>query len=106
MRSNFHDVLKLVDGVVQAGGPLEWDEGESQAIITVIINQNGIVAGAACSPPTLDVSEANWTLPVRPALPGTKFKKGFARATSEICAIGEHGDAIPFQWSQPVRLEE
>src|ERR1700742_4389346 len=102
MRSNFHDVLKLVDGVVHAGGPLEWDDGESKAIITVIINQNGVVAGAACSPPILKASETKWSLPVRPALPHTKFKKGPASATSEICAIGEHGEAIPFHWSQTV----
>jgi hypothetical protein len=104
MRSNFHDVLKLVDGVVQAGGPLEWDDGETKAIITVIINQNGVRAGAACSPPILDVSETEWNLTVSPALPDRKFKKGYAHATSEICAIG--GSAIPFQWSQGVQLEE
>ena len=107
MRSNFHDVLKVVDGVVYASGPLKWDEGESKAIITVIINQNGKIVGAASSPPILDVSEKEWKLTVPSALPGKKFKKGWARATSELCVIGgEGGVPDPYQWGQSVKLEE
>ena len=106
MRSNFHDVLKIVDGVVQAGGPLEWDKGESKGIITIMINQPGFVAGAASSAQSLDASETEWNLTVESALPGKKFKKGWARATAEACSIGEGGEGIPFQWTKAVELEE
>jgi hypothetical protein len=107
MRSNFHPVLKVVDGVVQAGGPIEWEEGESKGIITVILCQPGFVAGAASSVESLDVSEDEWKLPVASALSGKKFKKGWARASAEICSIGEGGeDGYPFQWVQGVTLEE
>lgn len=107
MRSNFHDVLKLVDGEIQAGGPLEWDDGESHGIITVIIKQEALIAGAASSPPILDKeSDEEWSMVVSPALPDMKFKPGTAYASSEICSIGEGAVGPPFTWSQEVQLKE
>lgn len=106
MRSNFHDVLKMVDGVVQAGGHIEWEEGESKGIITVIINQPGFVAGAATSTECLDKSEKEWNLTVGSALSGKEFRNGYARASAEICSIGEGGEGLPFQWTQAVQLEK
>jgi hypothetical protein len=107
MRSNFHDVLKVVNGVVLASGPLKWGKGESKAIITVIINQNGKIVGAASSPPILTKSQKEWNLIVPSAIPGKKFKKGRARATSEIWVIGSGGSVPdPYQWGQSVKLEE
>jgi hypothetical protein len=106
MRSNFNSVLKLVDGVVQAAGPLYWDDGESEAVVAVTISQKGRIAGVSCSPPNFDVSETEWSLTVPPALSKRKFKKGRARATAEICATGEGIETFVYRCDQEVELEE
>jgi hypothetical protein len=106
MRSNLYDVLKLVDGVIQAGGPVEWDDGESQAVLTVIIKQEAQIAGVASTESNLDRSEETWNLAVPPALPEMKFKPGIAYAASLACPLGEGAEGPPFQWSQEVTLEE
>lgn len=106
MRSNFNSVLKLVNGVVQATGPLKWGGGESEAVVTVTISQKDKRVGVACSPPTFAKSDAKWSLTVPPALPNKKFEKGPARASGEISAVGKGLDTIVFQWSETVTLEE
>lgn len=104
MRSNINDGLKLVNGVVRAWGPLEWDDGESKAVATVTISQDGI-AGVACSPPNFDVSDKKWSLTVPPALPHKKFKKGPARATAQICATGDGITTYVYPCDKEVELK-
>ncbi|HEX5609811.1 MAG TPA: hypothetical protein VFX45_06945 [Solirubrobacterales bacterium] len=106
MRSNLYDVLKLVDGVIQAGGPVEWDDGESEAVLTVIIKQEAQIAGVASTSSNLKSSEEAWSLDVEAALSEMKFKPGTAYATSLACPLGEGAEGPPFQWSQEVQLEE
>jgi hypothetical protein len=103
MRSNIDDVLKLVDGVVQAGGPLGWEDEESSAVVTVTISQEG-VAGASSSPPTFEPSKEAWSLTVAPALEGKKFEEGPARATAHICATGDGVVTFVYPCDKEVQL--
>jgi hypothetical protein len=106
MRSNIDPVLKLVDGVVQAGGPLKWDHGELEAIVAVTITQKDSVAGVSCSPPSFDPSHTEWRLTVPSAVSNRKFKKGRARATAEVCATGEGIHTYVYHCDKEVELEE
>ena len=105
MRSNIDSVLKLVDGVVHACGPIEWEDGESKAVAAVTVSQDGI-AGVACSPPNFEVSDTAWSLTVPPALPDKKFTKGPARATAHICATGDGITTYVYPCDKEVILEE
>jgi hypothetical protein len=106
VRSNINSVLKLVDGVVQAAGPLECDDGESTVVVAVTVSQKDNIVGVSCSPPNFDPSHTEWSLPVQPMLSDRKFKKGPARATAEICATGEGIDSYIYQCDKRVTLEE
>ncbi|HEX6666520.1 MAG TPA: hypothetical protein VF081_07990 [Solirubrobacterales bacterium] len=105
MRSNIHDVLKMVEGVVHACGPLEWDKGEANAVAAVTVSQDGIV-GVSCSPPNFGVSEKTWRLTVAPAIPGKEFTKGTARATLHVCAAGDGIVTSIYPCDKDIQLEE
>jgi hypothetical protein len=104
MRSNIDPVLKLVNGKVEAAGPLTWEEGESKAVAAVTISQDG-VAGVACSPPDFEISHTAWSLTVPPSS-DKEFKKGPARATAQICATGDGITTYVYPCDKEVELEE
>jgi hypothetical protein len=106
MRSNFDSPLKIVNGTINACGELEWETGENEAIVSATITQKGEkVAGTASSPPNFAAGETEWMLDVNPASVH-KFKKGPARATGVVCAMGDDIDVNVFHWSQDVVLED
>jgi hypothetical protein len=106
MHSNFDSPLKLTDGVVEACGELDWGAGETEAIVAVTITQKGEkISGAASSPPSFEAPEEEWMLNVQPSSGHKKFKKGPARATGVIHAIGDSGELDPFSWEQDVELD-
>jgi hypothetical protein len=105
VRSNIDPVLKLVDGVVEAAGPLEWEDGEANAIVAVTISQDRM-AGVSSSPPSFDPSHSAWRLTVPPAVPHKKFKKGPARAIAQILATGDGISTYVYPCDKEVELEE
>jgi hypothetical protein len=106
MRSNFDSPLKVVDGVVEACGELDWGSGETEAVVTITISQKDEkIVGTATSPPSFDAPEDEWMLMVKPAQENRKFKKGSAHATGVIHALGDGIEPKVFNWSQDIELE-
>jgi hypothetical protein len=105
MRSNFDAELKVVGGVVQACGPLGWDAGETEAVVTVTITQKDKkLAGTASSPPSFAASDEEWMLEVQPAPAKQAFTTGPAHAVGVIHATGEDIPVRVFHWGQDVEL--
>lgn len=105
MRSQFDTPLKLKDGVVEACGELDWEAGETEAIVMVTITQRGEkVVGTASSPPRFERSEEEWMLNVPPTA-HKKFKKGPAHAEGVIHATGGDIGVKQFSWHQEVELQ-
>jgi hypothetical protein len=109
MRSNFDSPMKIEDGVAEACGELEWDQGETEAIVTVTITQReDQVEGTASSPPNFHPPEDEWMLQVRPSDPHKKFKKGPAHARGSIrTTSGSTGGGADdtFRWEQDIDLD-
>lgn len=106
MRSKFDSPAKLVDGAVEACGPLDWDAGEDKAMVTVTITQKGErVAGMASSPYGFARGDQEWMLEIPPAT-NKKFQKGPAHAAGMVCVTTGAGEAAVFQWSEDIELEK
>jgi hypothetical protein len=103
VRSNFEKALRIVDGAVKARGTLDWEAGETEALVSVSISQRGKkVAGMATSPEEFKRSAKNWKLDIKPGY-GRKFKPGPADAIGIVCAMGS--EVRVFLWSQQVELK-
>ena len=102
MRSKFDSPLQVVGDAVSASGPLEWDEGETWAIVMVTITQkDGKVAGTAKS--RFARGQSQWTLFVNPETE-KPFKNGTAQAAGMVCA---YGDAVSiFPWEVDIVLQK
>lgn len=109
MKSNFEQALKIVDGAVRAKGRLNWDDGESESLVSVSISQKqNKVAGMATSPEKFVRPKKTWSLDIDPGYTDSgsarrKFKPGPANAVGIVCAMGD--DVRVFLWSQEVELE-
>ncbi len=104
MRSNFEKALRIVDGVVKARGTLDWESGETEALVSVSISQRGAkVAGMATSPDEFEKPARTWKLDIDPGYQG-KFKPGPADAIGIVCAMGN--EVRVFLWSQQVELKK
>ena len=103
MQSRFESPLKIVDGVVRARGPLDWDQGERESLVSVSISQKDHnVAGMATSPQEFKKPRKNWALDIDPGYE-SKFKPGPANAVAIMCAMGN--EVRVFFWSQEVQLK-
>jgi len=103
MKSNFESPLKIHNGKVRARGPLNWEGGESESLVSVSISQKQHkVAGMATSPEEFEKPKETWTLEIDPGY-DNKFKPGPANAVGIICAMG--GDVRVFFWGEEVELE-
>jgi hypothetical protein len=103
MRSNFESPLKLTGDTVEACGELEWDAGETEALVTVTITQkNAKAAGVASSPPSFRAPTDEWMLQVR-SQGSKKFKPGPAHAVGVVATSGDTAD--DFHWEQDVEVE-
>jgi hypothetical protein len=104
MVSRFDSPAKIVDGAVEACGPLDWGGDEDRAMVAVTITQKGEkVAGMANSPYGFTPGDADWMLQVPPAT-NKKFKEGPAHAAGMVCVTTDAGDAAVFQWSEDIEL--
>lgn len=102
MRSRFDSPLQVVGDAVSAGGPLEWDQGETWAIVMVSITQKDEkVAGTARS--RFGSGQGQWSLFVNPETE-KKFKNGTATAAGMVCAYGEVVSVI--HWEQEIELQK
>jgi hypothetical protein len=104
MVSRFDSPAKIVDGTVEAGGPLDWATGEDRAMVAVTITQKGErVAGMANSPYGFAPGDDEWRLEIPPAT-NKKFKDGPAHATGMVCVTTGDGEAAVFHWSEDIEL--
>jgi hypothetical protein len=103
MQSRFESPLKIVNGAVRARGPLTWEAGERESLVSVSISQKDHkVAAMATSPQEFKKPRKNWTLDINPGYAG-KFKPGPANAIGIVCAMGNEV-SVSF-WSQEVELK-
>jgi hypothetical protein len=103
MRSRFESPLKIVNGAVRARGPLDWEAGERESLVSVSISQKDHkVAAMATSPQEFKKPRKNWTLDIAPGY-ASKFKPGPANAIGIVCAMGNEV-SVSF-WSQEVELK-
>ncbi|MQA72764.1 MAG: hypothetical protein GEU88_00140 [Solirubrobacterales bacterium] len=103
MRSNFESDLRIVDGAIKARGELNWEAGETEALVSVSISQKGErVAGMATSPDEFKRPATNWTLDIEPGY-ARRFRPGPANAVGIVCAMGD--DVRVFFWSQEIKLK-
>ncbi len=102
MRSRFDTPLQVVGDAVSAGGPLEWDPGETWAIVMVTITQKDEkIAGTAKS--RFASGQAQWSLFVNPETE-KKFKNGTAQVAGMVCA---YGDTVSiFTWEGEIELQK
>ncbi len=104
MRSKFDSPAEIIGGKVEVCGPLEWEPGEEEAVVSVTITQRSErIAGAASSPPDFEAGQAEWMLTVAPS-GNRKFKRGPARAIGIVCAM-RSDDVSVFHWSEDIVLE-
>ncbi len=104
MRSRFESPLKIVNGAVRARGPLEWENGERQSLVSVSIAQKGNkTAGMGTSPDEFKKPRKHWTLDIDPGYYAAGFTPGPANAIGVICAMGD--DVRVSFWSQEVELK-
>jgi hypothetical protein len=102
MRSRFNSPLQVVGDAVDAGGPLEWDPGETWAVVMVTITQkDDKIAGTAKS--RFGSGQPQWTLSVNPETQ-KKFKNGPATASGMVCAYGDTVSVI--QWEEQIDLQK
>ena len=74
MKSNFESPLKIVDGAVRAKGRLNWEEGESESLVSVSISQKqNKVAGMATSAEKFEKPKRTWTLDIYPGYTGGRY---------------------------------
>jgi hypothetical protein len=105
MHSNFDSRLKIVDGVVKAGGELGWDSGDTEALVAVtIIQMDEKLMGTASSPPKFPPWKPKWVLDVKPTDRQKKFQQGPAQALGVAFTINA-GKPRLFRWTRKVRLE-
>jgi hypothetical protein len=105
MVSRFDSPAKIVDGAVEACGPLNWGTDEDRAMVAVTITQKGEkVAGMNNSPYGFGTTDKEWMLQIPPAT-DKQFKKGPAHAAGMVCVTTSGGDAAVFQWSEDIELE-
>lgn len=104
MRSKFDNVLKIVDGgAVRAKGGFEWDDDETEALVSVSISQPGEkVAGMATTTKEFKKPAKGWTIDIKPGY-HKKFKPGRADAIGIVCAMGDKVNV--FFWGHKVTLE-
>lgn len=102
MRSRFDSPLQVVGDAVNAGGPLEWAEGETWAIVMVSITQKDEkIAGTAKS--RFASGQTRWSLFVNPETE-KRFKNGTAEAAGMVCA---YGDTVSiFTWEGQIELQK
>lgn len=102
MRSRFDSPLDVVGDAVNAGGPLEWDQGETWAIVMVTITQKDEkIAGTAKS--RFASGQTQWALFVNPETE-KRFKHGKAQAAGMVCA---YGDTVSiFTWEAEIDLQK
>ena len=102
MHSKFDSPVQVVGDAVNAGGPLEWAQGETWAIVMVTVTQKDEkIAGTAKS--RFAAGQARWSLFVNPETE-KRFKNGTAQAAGMICA---YGDAVSiFQWDDEIELQK
>jgi hypothetical protein len=105
MQSRFESSLKIVNGAVRARGPLDWQPGERESLVSVSISQKDHkVAAMATSPQEFKKPRKNWTLDIDPGYASKfKFKPGPANAIGIVCAMGNEV-SVSF-WSQEVELK-
>jgi hypothetical protein len=102
MRSRFDSPLQVVGDVVDAAGPLEWDPGETWAIVMVTITQKDEkIAGTARS--RVAAGQAQWSIFVNPET-RRRFKNGPAQAAGMVCAYGDTVSVI--QWEEEIELQK
>jgi hypothetical protein len=104
MVSRFDSPAKIVDGTVEACGPLNWAADEDKAMVVVTITQKGErVAGMASSPYGFAPGDEEWMLEV-PPVTHKKFKDGPAHADGMVCVTTGAGEAAVFHWSEDIEL--
>jgi hypothetical protein len=105
MRSAFDSPARIEDGVVEACGKLEWESGETEAHVTVMITQHGQkLVGTASSPPGFSRPEDEWMLEVQPSAANREFEEGPAHAMGIIHTIKDDGVDV-FRWEQDIVLD-
>jgi hypothetical protein len=106
MVSRFDSPAKIVDGAVEACGPLDWADDEENAMVAVTITQKGEkVAGMANSGYGFAPGTEEWMLTIDPAT-NKKFKNGPAHAAGMVCVTTKSGDAAVFHWSEDIELAD
>jgi hypothetical protein len=106
MVSRFDSPAKIVDGRVEACGPLDWSADEDRAMVAVTITQKREkVAGMNSSSYGFAPGDKEWMLQIPPAT-NKKFKDGPAHAAGMVCVTTGAGEAAVFHWSEDIELAE